>query len=58
VLTTWASWVNENVDPARTSVFFMSMSPLHIRHVPGLDFFFVSYSSRSLVEPRAILYLL
>ncbi|TVU36692.1 hypothetical protein EJB05_18636 [Eragrostis curvula] len=30
VLTTWAGWVNENVDPARTSVFFMSMSPLHI----------------------------
>ncbi|KAL5221455.1 hypothetical protein ABZP36_026168 [Zizania latifolia] len=30
VLTTWASWVNENVDPARTSVFFMSISPLHI----------------------------
>jgi len=34
VLTTWASWVNDNVDPARTSVFFMSMSPLHIRY-PG-----------------------
>ncbi|GJN17275.1 hypothetical protein PR202_gb04330 [Eleusine coracana subsp. coracana] len=34
VLTTWAGWVNENVDPARTQVFFMSMSPLHIRHVP------------------------
>ena len=32
VLTTWARWVNENVDPARTSVFFMSMSPLHIRY--------------------------
>ncbi|WVZ68324.1 hypothetical protein U9M48_017280 [Paspalum notatum var. saurae] len=30
VLTTWANWVNDNVDPARTSVFFMSMSPLHI----------------------------
>ncbi|CAD6236097.1 unnamed protein product [Miscanthus lutarioriparius] len=30
VLTTWASWVNDNIDPARTSVFFMSMSPLHI----------------------------
>ncbi|KAM0822198.1 hypothetical protein ACQ4PT_071649 [Festuca glaucescens] len=30
VLTTWAGWVNENVDPARTSVFFMSMSPLHL----------------------------
>jgi len=32
VLTTWANWVNDNVDPARTSVFFMSMSPLHIRY--------------------------
>ncbi|BAB89591.1 lustrin A-like [Oryza sativa Japonica Group] len=30
VLTTWASWVNDNIDPARTSVFFMSISPLHI----------------------------
>ncbi|CAM0882990.1 unnamed protein product [Alopecurus aequalis] len=30
VLNTWASWVNEHVDPARTSVFFMSMSPLHL----------------------------
>ena len=34
VLTTWASYVNEHVDPARTSVFFMSMSPLHLRYVP------------------------
>jgi hypothetical protein len=45
VLTTWAGWVNQNVDPARTSVFFMSMSPLHIRHVlvlptgPSIVFF-------------------
>ncbi|KAG8039360.1 hypothetical protein GUJ93_ZPchr0033g26867 [Zizania palustris] len=30
VLDTWATWVNHNVDPARTSVFFMSVSPLHI----------------------------
>uniref|UniRef100_A0A0D9WHJ4 Uncharacterized protein n=1 Tax=Leersia perrieri TaxID=77586 RepID=A0A0D9WHJ4_9ORYZ len=30
VLDTWATWVNDNVDPARTSVFFMSVSPLHI----------------------------
>nr|CAB3478749.1 unnamed protein product [Digitaria exilis] len=30
VLTTWARWVDENVDPERTSVFFMSMSPLHV----------------------------
>ena len=32
VLNTWAGWVNDNIDPARTSVFFMSMSPLHLRY--------------------------
>uniref|UniRef100_M8BI64 Trichome birefringence-like C-terminal domain-containing protein n=1 Tax=Aegilops tauschii TaxID=37682 RepID=M8BI64_AEGTA len=32
VLSTWAGWVNDNIDPARTSVFFMSMSPLHLRY--------------------------
>ncbi|KAG0463715.1 hypothetical protein HPP92_019784 [Vanilla planifolia] len=31
VLRTWARWVEENVDPKRTYVFFNSMSPLHIR---------------------------
>ncbi|XP_050209694.1 protein trichome birefringence-like 28 [Mercurialis annua] len=31
VLRTWAKWVEENVDPKLTSVFFMSMSPLHFR---------------------------
>ncbi|CAA6654741.1 unnamed protein product [Spirodela intermedia] len=31
VLRTWANWVDENVDPHRTSVFFMSMSPLHLK---------------------------
>ncbi|XP_010264604.1 PREDICTED: protein ESKIMO 1-like [Nelumbo nucifera] len=31
VLRTWANWVEENVDPQRTSVFFNSMSPLHIK---------------------------
>ncbi|OAY83492.1 protein trichome birefringence-like 28 [Ananas comosus] len=30
VLRTWANWVDENIDPKRTSVFFMSISPLHI----------------------------
>ncbi|KAJ3703116.1 hypothetical protein LUZ61_006821 [Rhynchospora tenuis] len=30
VLRTWADWVNNNVDPKRTQVYFMSMSPLHI----------------------------
>ncbi|XP_047959569.1 xylan O-acetyltransferase 1-like [Salvia hispanica] len=31
VLDTWSRWVDENVDPNRTKVFFMSMSPLHIK---------------------------
>lgn len=31
VLRTWSNWVNENVDPNQTQVFFMSMSPLHIK---------------------------
>ncbi|EPS63212.1 hypothetical protein M569_11574, partial [Genlisea aurea] len=31
VMKTWSNWVEENVDPKRTKVFFMSMSPLHIR---------------------------
>ncbi|KAK9127448.1 hypothetical protein Syun_016245 [Stephania yunnanensis] len=31
VMRTWAKWVDENIDPKRTSVFFSSMSPLHIK---------------------------
>ncbi|XP_008805163.2 protein ESKIMO 1-like [Phoenix dactylifera] len=31
VLKTWSKWVDENVDPNRTSVYFMSMSPNHFR---------------------------
>ncbi|XP_042513725.1 protein ESKIMO 1-like [Macadamia integrifolia] len=31
VLKTWANWVEKNVDPKRTSIFFSSMSPLHIK---------------------------
>ncbi|CAL5363893.1 unnamed protein product [Camellia sinensis] len=31
VLNTWSNWVDENVDPNRTTVFFSSMSPLHIK---------------------------
>ncbi|KAE8661684.1 Protein ESKIMO 1 [Hibiscus syriacus] len=30
VLTTWSQWVDKNIDPNRTMVFFSSMSPLHI----------------------------
>ncbi|KAD4585994.1 hypothetical protein R6Q59_035626 [Mikania micrantha] len=31
VLKTWADWVDQNINPNRTMVFFNSMSPLHIR---------------------------
>ncbi|KAK1321290.1 hypothetical protein QJS10_CPA03g01200 [Acorus calamus] len=31
VLRTWANWVNGNIDPNSTLVFFSSMSPLHIK---------------------------
>ncbi|XP_055960184.1 xylan O-acetyltransferase 1-like isoform X2 [Mercurialis annua] len=31
VLTTWSKWVEDNIDPNRTTVFFASMSPLHIK---------------------------
>ncbi|CAK7325879.1 unnamed protein product [Dovyalis caffra] len=31
VLRTWAKWVEENVDPNLTSVYFISMSPMHFR---------------------------
>ncbi|XP_066394846.1 xylan O-acetyltransferase 6 [Miscanthus floridulus] len=30
VLKTWAKWVDRNIDPNRTTVFFMGMSPNHI----------------------------
>ncbi|KAF3336967.1 protein ESKIMO 1-like protein [Carex littledalei] len=29
ILRTWSKWVTENVDPQKTMVFFMSMSPAH-----------------------------
>lgn len=31
VLRTWAKWIEENVDRQKTSVFFNSMSPLHLK---------------------------
>ncbi|RLM57826.1 protein trichome birefringence-like 28 [Panicum miliaceum] len=30
VFKTWSEWLNNNIDPAHTSVFFMTISPLHI----------------------------
>jgi hypothetical protein len=46
VLTTWAGWVNDNIDPARTSVFFMSMSPLHLRYCAYLTVYRYVYFSK------------
>ncbi|ESW13749.1 hypothetical protein PHAVU_008G223000 [Phaseolus vulgaris] len=31
VLKTWSKWVDDNIDPNRTKVFFSSTSPLHIK---------------------------
>ncbi|KAF7816490.1 protein ESKIMO 1-like isoform X1 [Senna tora] len=31
VVRTWSKWVDQNIDPNRTMVFFSSMSPLHIK---------------------------
>nr|CAB3477612.1 unnamed protein product [Digitaria exilis] len=31
-LRTWARWVDSNIDPSRTRVFFRSVSPEHKRY--------------------------
>jgi len=30
-LTTWAKWVDYNVNPAKTRVFFQGVSPDHVK---------------------------
>lgn len=32
-LRTWARWVDDNIDPTRTRVFFRSISPEHKRYI-------------------------
>jgi hypothetical protein len=49
-LATWANWVDQNVDPAKTRVFFQSMSPTHYRYpVSAADL--ISYHLVSPVSP-------
>ncbi|KAK8978343.1 hypothetical protein V6N11_028346 [Hibiscus sabdariffa] len=40
VLKTWAKWIEGNVDSKFTSVYFMSMSPLHIK-LKILNFYYI-----------------
>lgn len=37
-LTTWAKWIDLNVDPRRTRLFFRSMSPRHNRYHKNASF--------------------
>ena len=30
-LKTWANWVNSNIDPTKTRVFFQGVSPDHMK---------------------------
>ncbi|KAI5387695.1 protein trichome birefringence-like 39 [Lathyrus oleraceus] len=47
-LTTWARWVEENVNPSKTKVFFLGISPVHYQ---GKDWNEPSKSCMSEKEP-------
>lgn len=32
VLSTWLNWLEQNINTNRTSIFFSSMSPTHVRY--------------------------
>jgi hypothetical protein len=40
VFKTWSDWINNNIDPARTSVFFMTISSPHLRWPKAAAFIF------------------
>jgi hypothetical protein len=53
-LATWANWVDQNVDPAKTRVFFQSMSPTHYKYCtahPSLSLLPISSRLVSPVSP-------
>jgi DNA mismatch repair ATPase MutL len=30
-LTTWGKWIDANIDPSKTKVFFQGVSPSHLK---------------------------
>lgn len=47
-LTTWARWINRNIDPSRTKVFFQGVSPVHF---DGREWNQPSQSCRGQTQP-------
>lgn len=41
-LETWANWIDSNINPNKTRVFFTTISPTHIRSVDP-SFFLPSF---------------
>ena len=42
-LKTWANWVDSNVNPNMTRVFFTTMSPTHTRYFSYFFYLFISF---------------